>query len=398
MQGLLLSSFFWTYAFMQIPGGMLADRFKPRIVIAVATLGWGFFQAIAAVCTSWVVLLLTRLGLGAVGGADLSRRRQAQRDLDDAERARPRRDTARRRRAARRGARRDRHRRADRRPRLVAPGLRRRRRGHDDRGLWAWCYIRNTPREHPGVNEAEARYIEEAHAREDAAVAGERAAAAGPSFFRYRSVWCMCFGWMFFNTVFYGLLTWMPNYLSKVHGFDIKQLGGASFIIFFSGFVGELVGGWIADNWRAAGARPNTVFRTLFGIAAVVATVSIFSVAYVDGPDRRRRPAVHHAVLPALVRPVLGDPVDPRPTRARVGLPGRLHEPRRQHRRHRGADHRRADRPADRLLLPGADVLRRGRRALSSSARRRSTTAGSCRSKAVVKASARASGGLPTHG
>src|SRR5215831_6818744 len=42
-QGLLLSSFFWTYAFMQIPGGMLADRYGSRVVIAGATLGWGFF-------------------------------------------------------------------------------------------------------------------------------------------------------------------------------------------------------------------------------------------------------------------------------------------------------------------------------------------------------------------
>src|SRR6476661_9308580 len=57
MQGLILSSFFWTYAFMQVPGGMLADRFKPRIVIALATVGWGFFQAIAAVAPNWVVLL-----------------------------------------------------------------------------------------------------------------------------------------------------------------------------------------------------------------------------------------------------------------------------------------------------------------------------------------------------
>src|SRR5262249_19702515 len=65
LQGLLLSSFFWTYALMQIPGGMLADRFGPRVTIAAATLGWGFFQAIAAVCTGWVSLLATRLGLGA---------------------------------------------------------------------------------------------------------------------------------------------------------------------------------------------------------------------------------------------------------------------------------------------------------------------------------------------
>ena len=64
-QGLILSSFFWTYAFMQVPGGMLADRFKPRIVVALATVFWGAFQAIAALATSWFVLLLTRLGLGA---------------------------------------------------------------------------------------------------------------------------------------------------------------------------------------------------------------------------------------------------------------------------------------------------------------------------------------------
>ena len=53
------------------------------------------------------------------------------------------------------------------------------------------------------------------------------------------------------------------------------------FIMFFAGFIGELVGGQIADMWRVRGGQPNTVFRTLFGIAAIVATISIFSVAYV---------------------------------------------------------------------------------------------------------------------
>src|ERR1700726_2845392 len=50
-QGVILSSFFWTYAFMQVPGGMLADRFKPRIVIASATIFWGAFQALATGAT-----------------------------------------------------------------------------------------------------------------------------------------------------------------------------------------------------------------------------------------------------------------------------------------------------------------------------------------------------------
>jgi ACS family D-galactonate transporter-like MFS transporter len=283
LQGLILSSFFWTYAFMQVPGGMLADRFKPRIVIAGATIFWGAFQAIAAAATNWPVLLLTRLGLGASeapiypAGGKLNAIWMTQTErgrgatlLDG---------------GAPLGA-------AlgsiviawliaafnSWRIAFVIAGV-----GTMLCGLLAWYYIRNAPRQHPSVNEAEAHYIEQAHALEDAGTAASRG-GSWMSYFQYRSVWCMCLGWMFFNTTFYGLLTWMPTYLFKVHNFDIKTLGGASFIIFFSGFVGELIGGWIGDFWRSRGGTPNLVFRTLFGIAAILATISIFFVAYVTDP------------------------------------------------------------------------------------------------------------------
>jgi ACS family D-galactonate transporter-like MFS transporter len=283
VQGLLLSSFFWTYAFMQIPGGMLADRFGPRGVIAAATIGWGFFQAIAAVCTGWVSLLVTRLGLGAAeapiypAGGKLNGIWMTQNErgrgatlLDG---------------GAPLGA-------AlgailisaliatlgSWRMAFVIAGA-----GTVIAGWFAWRYIRNHPRQHPDVNEAEARYIEAAHAL-DAANAPANASGRVLDFFRYRSVWGMFFGWMCFNALFYGLLTWMPNYLSKVHGFDIKQMGGAVFIMFFSGFVGEMVGGWLADKWKAAGASQSRVLRTLFGIASVIATVSIYSVAQIKDP------------------------------------------------------------------------------------------------------------------
>jgi ACS family D-galactonate transporter-like MFS transporter len=282
-QGLLLSSFFWTYAFMQIPGGMLADRFGPRVVIAGATLGWGFFQAIAAVCTGWVSLLTTRLGLGASeapiypAGGKLNGIWMTQNErgrgatlLDGGAPL-----------GAAMGA-------------LIIAGL------ITEFGSWrtsfvlagigtmvagffAWSYIRNHPRQHPAVNEAEASYIEAAHAADQAA---EPANASGKvlDFFKYRSVWGMFFGWMCFNALFYGLLTWMPTYLSKVHGLDIKQMGGAVFIMFFSGFVGEMVGGWIADKWRAAGASQSRVLRTLFGFASIVATIAIYTVARIKDP------------------------------------------------------------------------------------------------------------------
>ena len=282
-QGFILSSFFITYALMQIPGGMLADRFKPRIVIALATLGWGFFQAIAAASFSAWVLVLTRLGLGAseapiypAGGklnaiwmASNERARGA--TLLDG--------------GAPLGA-------AigslviagligefsSWRVSFIAAGV-----GTMLCGLLAWWYIRDNPADHPSISKAEVDHIAEAHAHEDS-LAPATSGASSIAYFRHLSVWCMCLGWMFFNAVFYGLLTWMPNYLSAVHGLNIGELGGSLFTMFFAGFVGELFGGQIADRWRVRGGRPNVIFRTLFGIAAAVATLSILGVAYVSNP------------------------------------------------------------------------------------------------------------------
>lgn len=283
LQGLLLSSFFWTYALMQIPGGILADRFKPRVVIAASTILWGFAQSIAALSTGWVMLLLTRLGLGASeaplypAGAKLTAIWLTQNErgrgatlLDG---------------GAPLGA-------AlgsiliawliatlsSWRLAFVIAGI-----GTIVAGAWCWHYIRNHPREHKDVNEEEARYLEEAHALEDR-LSPPSTGGSSLNFLRYRSVWGMCLGWMSFGVMFTGFIAWLPNYLFQSYGFNIKELGGATFMIYMSGFVGEMIGGQIADFWKSRGGAPNLVMRTLFGISAVITTLSIFIVAFVKDP------------------------------------------------------------------------------------------------------------------
>jgi ACS family D-galactonate transporter-like MFS transporter len=283
MQGFILSSFFWSYTLMQIPGGQLVDRFKPRAVLALCTLFWGGFQALAAIATSSAGLLMTRIGLGvaeapvASAGGALNAAWLTQHErvrgaslMDGGSPL-----------GAAFGS------------VLIAwlilvmhswrsafaiAGI-----GTILCGMVAWRYIRNQPREHAGVNEAEAVHIERAQALE---YAKEATDLTGRSidFFRFRSVWLMFFGFMCCTTLYYGLLTWMPTYLHKVHGFDLQQMGNASFLIFMCGFVGEVVGGFIADKWLASGAAPNLVMRVMFGIAGVVATISVFCVAYATNP------------------------------------------------------------------------------------------------------------------
>src|SRR5204863_8431930 len=63
-KGLLLSSFFWSYALMQIPVGWCADRFDLRWLYAGAFALWSVSQGPTGLAGSLVVLIVFRILLG----------------------------------------------------------------------------------------------------------------------------------------------------------------------------------------------------------------------------------------------------------------------------------------------------------------------------------------------
>jgi MFS family permease len=62
--GLLLSSFFWTYAVCQLLSGWLVGRFNVHIVFAVGFLVWSLATAATGLATAFMPLLMFRLVLG----------------------------------------------------------------------------------------------------------------------------------------------------------------------------------------------------------------------------------------------------------------------------------------------------------------------------------------------
>ncbi|MFB6842310.1 MFS transporter [Streptomyces sp. NPDC056361] len=67
-QGLVVSAFFLAYALCQIPGGMLADRFGGRRVTLWALLSWSVFTALTGFAWSFAVLLALRFAFGLAEG------------------------------------------------------------------------------------------------------------------------------------------------------------------------------------------------------------------------------------------------------------------------------------------------------------------------------------------
>ena len=62
--GIVFSAFSWSYALLQIPGGIFLDRFGTRVTYSLALTLWSAFTAFMGVVTSLPMLLLTRIGVG----------------------------------------------------------------------------------------------------------------------------------------------------------------------------------------------------------------------------------------------------------------------------------------------------------------------------------------------
>jgi ACS family D-galactonate transporter-like MFS transporter len=62
--GLVFSAFSWSYALLQIPGGIFLDRFGTRVTYCVAVVFWSLFTALMAAVRSLNGLLITRIGVG----------------------------------------------------------------------------------------------------------------------------------------------------------------------------------------------------------------------------------------------------------------------------------------------------------------------------------------------
>jgi ACS family D-galactonate transporter-like MFS transporter len=276
--GLILSSFFWGYALMQVPSGWLADKYRPDKIVYGAALAWGIVQTMTGFITGAKSLMFLRVLLGITEAPVMPGCSKLQSIwLSSKERGR----------GATiidsgaplgtavggpiiiafmawfggwRGA-------------LIGAGI------LTIVIAWlVWRVIKGGPNGNPNVNEAEREHIrkalEEEYEEHKRNATGIKIGAK--DYLKARNFWCMCLGWFSFNTVFYGLMTWGPSYLAKTQNLDIKAIGGSILIIFGAGFVGEIIGGWLTDKWRDKGGDFNTVMRTMLSIAGIMTALSIF--------------------------------------------------------------------------------------------------------------------------
>jgi MFS transporter, ACS family, D-galactonate transporter len=258
MFGYLLSTYSWTYALLQLPSGLLLDRFGVRNVGRVSALLWSVASFGAAVSTGIGGFVAARLLLGvgeaptfpanakAVGYWFPTRERSLATAMFDA--------------AAKFAS------------AIGVPFI----------GIlllhfgWRWsfaatgcfsflyfilfyAFYRN-PSEDKLLSETERQFIAEGGAQPEDHV---RAAKGAPLVYllRQKKVCGLALGSASYNYTFYLLLTWLPSYLSTAHHIDLlHSVLYTSVPWLFATFTDLMVGGWLVDSlvkrgWNAVRVR-----------------------------------------------------------------------------------------------------------------------------------------------
>jgi MFS transporter, ACS family, D-galactonate transporter len=262
-KGLLLSSFFWSYALMQIPIGWCADRFNLRWLYAGAFTIWSFSQGLTGLAGSLTALLIFRILLGVgesiylPGGTKIvsllfsSKERGLPSGLFDF--------------GTRTG--------------LVLEGILVPwllvhigwRRTFVILGftalVWIAPWLRVFPRHLPAA---------------DTNVGStERASSSVVRLLLNRNLLGICLGFFCFDYYWYVLVTWLPDYLVTVRQLSIVRAGFYASLAFLTFGIAEPIGGWIADSLIRHGWDETATRK---GIVTVAFSMGVFLIPAMHTP------------------------------------------------------------------------------------------------------------------
>lgn len=240
--GLVFSAFTFAYALFEIPAGWLADRFGPRLMMTRVVVWWSLMTAATGLVGGLISLVVVRLLFGAgEAGVFAGISRAFSRWLPVSWRGNAfglAIMTA-----------------------LVGGALTQKLTaellgtshwhwrtvflvysitGIVWAGAWYW-WFRDDPHHHRSVNQSELQVIGTAPPERHPPV-------PWASLLRHRSMLLMCA--MYFGVIYgwYFFLTWMPKYLLKARGFDLKTTGWLAMLPLLCMAAGVAVAGWASDR------------------------------------------------------------------------------------------------------------------------------------------------------
>jgi sugar phosphate permease len=279
--GLLGSAFFWSYSLLQVPGGMVLDRFGVTLVGRMSSFLWAVAAAIMALASGLAGLLGARVLLGiAEAPAFPASQKATGHWFPRDERAR---STA-----------------------IFDSAAK----FSNVIGVplvayvillygWRWgfgitailsllyfvayYFIYRNPSEDPKLSKAEHEYILAGGGTPEGAATAGQAKMLG-YLIRNRKVWGLTIGFSAYGYTFYLFLTWLPGYLAQTMHMNLMSAAGYSTIPWIFATLSDLlIGGFLVDHLIARGYDSTRVRQAVI-IIGMLMGLAVIGAAFTTEP------------------------------------------------------------------------------------------------------------------
>lgn len=281
--GLLFSAFAWTYAALQIPGGIMVDLIKPRLLYAISLSLWSLATLLQGFTSSFMALIGYRMGIGVFEAPSYPiNNRIVTSWFPESERASA----------------------------IavytsgqyiglafLAPTLVTIQNFMGWRGLFivsglvgigfavVWYMIYRDPQDHKTVSKEELDYIEAGNGiiekKTDTPKKQKLTWNRFKQAFVHRKLWGVYIGQYCIGAFFIFFLTWFPTYLIEYRGLGFIKSGWLASIPFLAAFCGVLLSGFTSDYLIRSGRSAEFARKTPV-LAGTLLSTCIIGANYTD--------------------------------------------------------------------------------------------------------------------
>ncbi len=133
-----------------------------------------------------------------------------------------------------------------------------------------WWFLYDSPDRHKWVSSGEL-----AHIQSDSTESTER--IVWSSLFPYRQLWAFACGKFLTDPIWWLYLFWVPDFLQKNHGLDLKTMGLPLVIIYLVADIGSIGGGWLSSHFIKRGWTTNAARKTAMLACALAVMPIVFA-------------------------------------------------------------------------------------------------------------------------
>jgi ACS family hexuronate transporter-like MFS transporter len=138
--------------------------------------------------------------------------------------------------------------------------------------LWLplWLIVYRRPREQKRLSAAELAHIEQ-----DPADPVEKIGWA--RLLTKKETWAFALGKFLIDPIWWMFLFWLPDFLGKRYGLDLKTFGPPIVVVYLMSDVGSVAGGWMSSNLMKKGWSINKARKTTLLLCALLALPVMFA-------------------------------------------------------------------------------------------------------------------------